>query len=258
MSILKDKIADLLVQNGFLTQKGLEKGLQIQENKGGKLGQILVDNNLIKEEDLLVCLSQQLNIPRADLSHCDITPSLLESVPFDLAEKYRIIPISKTDNAITVAMADPLNLFIFDDLKIATNCEIKAAIAAPSEISAAIEKYYKSEEKEKENIEEVIQEAEEDVEIIKDTEENIKKISESSKQAPIIKMVNFIIAQGFKNRASDIHLEPYEDKLRIRYRIDGRLQEKIKIPKQTQSAILARLKIMSNLDITEHRLPQDG
>lgn len=201
-------------------------------------------------------LIKQLNIPRINLSRYKLTPSLIKLIPLNLVEKYKVIPVSKIGNTLTVAMADPLNIFILEDLKIATNCEIKGVLASPQDLSAAIEKYYKKKEK---KLEEVIEEAKEDIEIIEETkEEAIGEIAESSRQVPIIKMVNLIIAEALRSRASDIHLEPYEDNLRVRYRIDGRLQEKIKIPKQAQAAILARLKIMSNLDITEHRLPQDG
>lgn len=201
-------------------------------------------------------LIKQLNIPPINLSRYKLTPSLIKLIPLNLVEKYKVIPVSKIGRTLTVAMADPLNIFILEDLKIATNCEIKAVLASSRGLSAAIEKYYKKKE---EKIEEVIEEAKEDIEIIEESKEKgIGEIAESSRQVPIIKMVNLIIVEALRSRASDIHLEPYEDNLRIRYRIDGRLQEKIKIPKQAQPAILARLKIISNLDITEHRLPQDG
>ncbi|RKY39212.1 MAG: type II secretion system protein GspE [Candidatus Omnitrophota bacterium] len=258
-SALKERLINLLLKNNLLSQRDLEKALTIQKEKGGRLDQILIENNFVKEKELIACLSEQLNIPLINLSHYKLTPSLLKIIPFNLIEKYKVIPISKIGNTLTVAMTNPLNIFLLDDLKLATGCEIKTVLTSSEEIAKAIEKYYKTRE-EKEDIEKVIEEAKEDIEIVKEREgeEDIEAVAEGNRQKSIIKMVDLIIAEALKSRASDIHLEPYQENMRVRYRIDGRLQEKIRIPKQIQPAILARLKIMSDLDITEHRLPQDG
>jgi type IV pilus assembly protein PilB len=254
---LKQRLTDLLIKSNLITRQDLKKAIKIQSEKGGRISQILVEEGAISEKDLMICLGQKLGIPPIDLSKYRIKPELVELIPERVVTHYQVIPVSKIRNVLTVAMADPLNVFALDDLKNITGCEIKPIITTAQDIKEAINSYYQQPAQ----MEEILEEAkEENIEVIKEEKEtgDIAEITRDSKEAPIIKMVNLILTEGLRRRASDIHLEPYEDKLRVRYRIDGELVEAFNPPKAIENAIITRLKIMSKLVITERRLPQDG
>ncbi len=254
--ILKRKLEDLLVAHNLVTKEDLEKALETQKSKGGQLSRILIEQNFITEEQLMLFMGQELRIPPINLSRYRIDPSVIKIVPEQTARHYQLIPISEIGGMLTIAVADPLNVLAIDDVKLLTRENVELVVSTPSEIEKAINHYYRGADLE---ISEIVKELG-DVELIRDMEEGIdlSEITRISEEAPVVKMINLILLEGIKRRASDVHLEPYEDKLRLRYRVDGNLVEFFSPPKKLQQVLIARLKIMSKLDITQRRMPQDG
>ena len=255
----KEKLIEVLVKGKLVKAKDLEKALGIQKRSGGSLGKILVDKGYLPQKDLLVIVSQQLNIPPIDLSKYKIDKSLMELIPERIARQYSVIPISKIGKNITVAMADPLNIFAIDDMKTATNYKIDPVIATENDIKEAINIYYGGHAQEIAKILEDMSGKDVEIEIGEEEEKiDVSEIAEESQKAPIVKVVSLILNEALKKRASDIHIEPTERSLKVRYRIDGSLHDALTLPKKNQNAVIARIKIMSKLDITETRLPQDS
>jgi type IV pilus assembly protein PilB len=256
------KLGELLVHVGMLTQEQLNGALQIQKQSGGKLGYILIQMGYVTEELLLAFLGKQAGIQFVSLAeYGDIGEDTLASVPESIVRRQLLVPISKKGNVLTIAMSDPFNIFAVDDLKLMTGYDIEVVIASEKEIKNAIEKYYAA----KGSIEEVLRDIEQktgetDLELVKEKEADmdITSLEMQGEEAPVIKLVNYILSGAVKKKASDIHIEPYEKTLRVRYRVDGVLHEQQPPPKKLQNAITSRIKIMSKLDISEHRLPQDG
>ncbi|GAB4258329.1 type II secretion system ATPase GspE [Thermincola ferriacetica] len=247
-------LGDLLVKSGLITRQQLLLALEKQKLSGERLGKILIERNYISETDLLDVLQEQLGIPKVDLFHTALDPETVRSVPEQLARRYQAVAVKKEGRRLTVAMADPINIFAIDDLKLATGCEIVPCLALEDDIMKVINQYYGLEN---------IDEAFENVEVGATQEyREIYDIDEVDEglvdDAPIVRVVNSIISQAIKARASDIHIEPQEKGLRVRYRIDGVLQEVMSPPKHVQASIISRLKIMAQLDIAERRIPQDG
>ncbi len=256
---LRDRLIDILVNGKLVKEKDLKKALDIQKKSGGSLGRILVENGFISEKELMVAMSKQMNIPPIDLAKYKIDKTLLDLIAEKFARQYSLIPVSRLGRVLTVAMSDPLNLFAIDDMKILTKYQIDIALATENDIRDAINNYYGTHAQ---DISQILSEMpQEGVEVEHgETEENIDigEMAEESKSAPIVKIVSLILNEAMKRRASDIHIEPCEKNLRIRYRIDGTLHDALTLPKKNQNAVIARIKIMSKLDITEMRLPQDG
>jgi len=256
---LQEKLIKLLTDSGLVDKADIKRAVTVQKREGGTLGNILIKQGKITERDLLIILSQEFNIPPMDLSKYKIDSNVAKIVPERIAKRYMLIPISKIGSRLTIAMTDPLNLFALDDIKTLTGYNIDAVIATESDIKNAVEKVYGTASPDVKELISDSQAAQEgDVEVVQEEKIDIGELTEESKKAPIIKIVNLILVEGIKKRASDIHIEPSESLLRIRYRVDGNLQEAFTLPKKNQNAVLARLKIMSRLDITETRLPQDG
>ncbi|MBI5241716.1 MAG: type IV-A pilus assembly ATPase PilB [Elusimicrobia bacterium] len=263
---LSRRLAELLVQEKIISSAQLKEALEAQREKNEKLGTVLIAKGFITEERILQFLSAQCDISYITLSGMpEIAPEVIALVPETIARQHTLLPFNKTNNAITIAVADPLNVLILDDLKMMTGCDVKAALASETEILAALDKYYKPASSQ-DALDDILkqsqtsEEAADGVEHVeeKKEEENSLSVEKSAEDAPVIKMVNLILANAIKAKASDIHIEPYQKELRIRYRIDGVLHEQPSPPKKFHAAICARLKIMSNLDISERRLPQDG
>ncbi len=254
---IKEKLQKLLIGSKLIKESDFKKALGVQKKKGGGLGKILVAQGSITERDLLIILSRELNVPPIDLSKYKIDPKVAQLVPEKIAKQYELVPLSKMGNRLTVAMTDPLNLFAIDDIKTLTGYDIDMVLATESDIKAALSNIYGTTIAE---VTKLIDESKKgaDVEMVEAADIDIGNLAEESKKAPIVKVVDLILTEAIKRRASDIHIEPGEDSLRIRYRIDGNLQEVLNLPKKNQNAVLARLKIMSRLDITENRIPQDG
>ncbi len=255
---LKDRLIEILLNSKLVTKEQLDKALKIQRKKKTNIGGILVKEGFISQKDLMIILSRELNIPPISLSRYKISSDILKIIPERIAKQYCILPVAVLGNTLTLAMCDPLNIFAIDDIKMLTQFDIDPVLATESDIKEALSMYYGSQTSEMTKILEDVNEKGEDLEIVEQEDIDISRLTEESKKAPIVKMVDLIIAEALKKRVSDIHIEPCERELRIRYRIDGVLQEAFALPKKNQNAVLARLKIMSKLDITESRLPQDG
>jgi type IV pilus assembly protein PilB len=263
VSSLRKRLTEALKDSQLISQDKLDQALEIQKKQGGNLGNILLSKGFIKEKELASLLSASLNIPIINLSRFKIDPEIIKLIPEKLAKQYRAIPVSRMGNNITLCMSDPLNIFAVDDIKALTRYNIEPVISTEKEIAEAINNYYGTESTQLAQILKEVKEADENepLEIASIDEEELIDIDEASKQskvAPIVKVVNLMITEALETRASDIHIEPQENSLRIRYRIDGALREAFVLPKKDQNAVMTRLKIMSGLDITEWRIPQDG
>ena len=263
MQTLKEAIIEILLKSKQINKKQIEEALQAQKEKQIPLRQILVERGIISEEELLSLLSKELYIPTLHLTKYKFDFEVTKLVPERMARQYNIIPLSHMGNTLTVAMSDPLNVFALDDLKLLTGCNIDLVLSPKDEISRAIDAQY---HEETQDMKELLEESpfggaeidKEGIEVVRPGELELKSAVKESEKAPIVKLVDLMLTQALKKRASDIHVESEQDCLRIRYRIDGSLHDAFKLPKSNQNAILARLKIISNLDITETRIPQDG
>jgi len=256
---LKDRLIESLKKTNVLKKEQLTTAINIQQREGGSLGKILVDLGYITHKDLLIFLSQEFCIPPINLAKYKIDREVIKFIPEKIARQYKLIPISKLANRMTIAMADPTNIIAMDDIKALTNFSINIVISSEQDIEYAITNYYGKPYET--DIAKIIEDGEcvGELEVVDDEEEiNISEITVESTKAPIVKVVSMILNEALNKRASDIHIEPQERSLRVRYRIDGRLQGALNLPKNNQNAIIARIKIMSRLDITENRRPQDG
>jgi type IV pilus assembly protein PilB len=252
-----DKLGELLVQEDLISPDQLETALAEQKVAGGRLSYHLSKLGYLEESQLAEILSKQYGVPSINLSDFDIDPDVIKLIPQEIVEKYRVIPISRADSSLIVAMVDPSNILAIDDIKFLTGYNIEAVVATEDSILVAIEKYYGGGDS---NLEEVLSDfEEEDLELIDtDDEINVKELERASEDAPVVKLVNLILSDAIKKGASDIHVEPYERSFRVRYRIDGLLHKVMDPPRKLQNAIISRVKIMADLDIAERRLPQDG
>lgn len=250
------RLGEMLVSEGLLTPEQLKEALESQKKSGKRLGDTLVLLGFISEESIAAALSRQLGIPYITLANYEIDPDIIKTIPEETVRKYKIIPVDKTGKTLTVALSDPANIFILDELKLLTKCEIIPLISYDSDIQRAIEQYYKKSDA----IEQVLKDMKDaDMELVaEDKEIDLAAMKEQAEDAPVIKLVNAVLSQAIDDRASDIHIEPYEDTLRIRYRVDGSLIEGPSPNKKLHPAIVSRIKILSELDIAERRLPQDG
>ncbi len=263
MQTLREKIIEILLKSKRLSKDDLESAIQMQKQKHLPLRKILFERGLISEEELLSLLSVQLYIPTLHLAKYKFDPEITKLIPERMSRQYKIIPLSRIGSTLTVAMSDPLDIFALDDLKAITGCTIDTVLSSEEEILKAIDMQCHPDLKDMSQILEEVsfkQSALEkrDIELLKEEEIELSAVVQESEKAPIIKLVDLMLAEALSKRASDIHVEPEQEVLRIRYRIDGALHEVLMIPKLNQNAILARLKIISNLDITESRMPQDG
>ncbi len=263
---LSRRLADLLVEEALITPVQLKEALEVQKSGGDKLGSVLISKEFVAEDRLLQFLAEKTGISFVSLADIgDISEEAVAAVPEAIARQKMLMPFNKTKDRLTVAIADPLDVMVLDDLKMLTGCDVIGCLASESEIIAAHEKYYKQETSQ-EALEDIVAQsavdeaAAEDVEHVEEKSEtaNEAALERDAEDAPVIKMVNLIMAGAVKARASDIHVEPYQKELRIRYRIDGVLHEQPSPPKKFHNAICARIKIMSNLNIAEKRVPQDG
>jgi type IV pilus assembly protein PilB len=254
---LRQRLEDVLTANGIVSRDQLDKALELQKEKGIPLASILIEQGIVKQEALVELLSTELGIPPINLSRYKVDDNVVKIIPERIARHYRIVPISRLGGDLTVAMSDPLNIFAVDDIKTLTGFKIKPVIAADKDIVRVLDTAYTGQSQ---SINEILQSAEvgESVEVVADQGVDIDKVTQESQEVPIVKIVDSILAEGLRRRSSDIHIEPYEGRLRVRYRIDGSLHEIISLPKKNQNAVLARIKIISGLDITQNRLPQDG
>lgn len=254
-------LTDVLLKEGFITEEDLKKAEQHQRDNGGLLSYILVKLGLVTEEQIVVGLAEQLGIPHMKLTHYKLDPEVVELLPERIIRKDKVIPLSQSGNTLTVATADPLNVLVIDDLKAMTGCNIQTIVATPSEIEQVVGDYYST--RATMNLDKLIAQSEKEtetaVEVVTDEQSvDLDQLMREAEEAPIIRIANLILSRAIRERASDIHLEPLEKKVAIRYRIDGTLYPIITLPKRVQDAVISRIKILSEMDIAEHRLPQDG
>jgi len=263
MQTLKNSIIEILLKSKSLSKEQLEKALNLQRENNLPLRKVLVEQKIISEELLLSLLSEQLYMPTLNLSKYKFDSAVVNLIPERLSRLYNLISLSRIGNTLTIAISDPLNVFALDDLKTITGCNIDTVLSPQDEISKAIDAQYHPDVL---GMQQFFNEAafvqpaleKKDMEALKQDEIELKSVVKESEKPPIVELVELMLTQALKKRASDIHIEPADDSLRIRYRIDGALHEIFKIPKAKQNAVLARIKIISNLDITENRVPQDG
>jgi type IV pilus assembly protein PilB len=255
------RLGELLTKAGLITQDQLKEALKVQKESGGKLGETLIKLSFVAEEDITECLSQQFGVPSINLQHFEIDASVIKLIPADVARKYNILPVNKTGATITIAMADPTNVFAMDDIKFMTGYNVEPVVASELGIKAAIDNYYGSTSSlELKKVMEDLQQSESaDLEVLEEDEElDVEALAEGAEEAPVVKLVNLILSDAIKRGASDIHVEPYEKEYRVRFRIDGILYEIMNPPLKLKDAITSRMKILAKLDISEKRLPQDG
>lgn len=251
---LKNHLTDYLVQH-LITKEQLDKTLEVQSKKGGSISKILVEQGFVTEKQLMAGLGEFMGIPPIDISKMKILPEIMELIPKSIAVFYQVVPISKVGNQLTVAMADPLNVLAIDDLKVVTGYDIQPVISNYKDVQQSLDNYYAPTK----DIQEIVKDVPiSEVEIEREEEINLNELIEQTDKAPVVRIVNLVLYQGIKNKASDIHIEPYEHMLRLRYRIDGVLFESSPPPKHMHAAIVSRIKILSKLDIAERRAPQDG
>ena len=251
-----NRLGELLVRNKLIDEQQLVKALEEQRSGGGRLGACLVKLGFLKEEDLAAFLSRQYGVPSINLGEFDIDPQVTKLVSAEVVKKYQLIPISRAGSTLIVAMSDPSNIFAIDDLKFMTGYNVEVVVATEANIRVAIDRCYDQTA----SFDDVIGSFEDiDLELVDDDEQvDLSALEKASEDAPVVKLVNLILTDAIRKRASDIHIEPYEKSFRVRYRIDGVLHEVMKPPMKMKNAIISRIKIMAEMDISERRLPQDG
>jgi len=258
----REKLGQILLKEGLITEEQLEKAIEIQKKEGNRLGDTLINLGIVTDKDIVIAMAKQLSIPYASYSKGLLKPAenqdLRKLIPEDYARRNTLIPISRHMNSLTVAFMDPLDLIAIDNLKRMTSCEINPIIATKSDLQRAIEEFYGKEDLLKDAISDSYDLEEFKVE--KEVEEDLSldDLIARAEEAPVVKLVDLILMQAIKDRASDIHIEPFKNKINIRYRIDGVLYEIPPPAKHLLPAIVSRIKILSNMDIAERRLPQDG
>src|SRR5450830_109449 len=260
------KLGALLIKSKLISNDQLQEALKEVQSSGMKLGEALVKLGYITEDDITETLSAQFGVPSINLSHLEIDPAVLKLVAADMARKYNILPVNKTGATLTIAMADPTNVFAMDDIKFMTGYNVEPVVAAELALQHSIDRHYGASHalELKKVMEEMssLDMQDTNLEVLDDqeTEEaiDLEKLVEEGEEAPVVRLVNIILTDAIKRGASDIHVEPYEREYRIRYRIDGILYEVMNPPPKLKEAIASRIKILARLDIAEKRLPQDG
>ncbi|HSN66006.1 MAG TPA: ATPase, T2SS/T4P/T4SS family, partial [Fusibacter sp.] len=251
MAKTKLRLGDILVKDGIILEEQLSKALSLQKDSGSKLGAILIAQGWLKEDQLFKVLEEQYEIPYIDINSIYIDPKVPKLISEILARKHMSIPIRIDKNKLTIAMVDPLDIIAKDDIRITTGLEIDVVISAQQDIARAINRFYDASEKAERAVEDFKSQAG------YEDEEEIEEDSDVT-NAPMVRLVNTIISQAVRMKASDIHIEPLEKNVRIRYRIDGELREVMSPTKSTHSALVTRIKIMGKMNISEKRIPQDG
>jgi len=261
-----ERIADALVEDGLLSAKQVEELLGQQKKEGTRLLKLILEKAYVSEQDMTVSIGRVLNTPPINLPRINIPLDIADLLPREMAHTHKIVPVSRIDNKLFLAMADPLNVLAIDDVRRITRLDVAPMIASEK---AIVDKLNNIDAAKSGSMEDIIQDAQkkadedpdsDKIEVSRETleEVNLDQLAASSEEAPVIKLANLILVQAVKDRASDIHIEPFEKSLRLRYRIDGVLVDATPPPKQMQLGLASRFKIMSSLDIAERRLPQDG
>jgi len=252
------RLGEILLKYNLISREQLDKALEEQKLSGNqlRLGTVLIKQNILSEEDLASFLSKQYGVPTVNLADFEIESAVIKIIPPEVVQKYQLLPVNRAGSTLIVAVSDPTNLFALEDIKFMTGYNIEMVVASERSIKSAIDKYYDQSS----SLADVMGDIDiEDVEVVGDADVvDIGSLEKATEDAPVVKMVNAILQDAIKKKASDIHIEPYEKLFRVRYRIDGILYEVMKPPLKLKNAITSRIKIMAELDIAERRLPQDG
>jgi type IV pilus assembly protein PilB len=258
---MSSRLGEILVKDSLISADQLKQALEHQKKTGGRLGTTLVKLGLVSDDDITAVLSRQYGVPSINLKFYEVDPAVIKLVPQETAIRYQIVPLSRVGSTLTIAMTDPTNVFAMDDIKFMTGFNVEPVVASETAIAEAIHKFY-GEVESVEELDKVMKDlAGEEAQVELSAEEaemDLATLEKAAEEAPIIKLVNLILTDAVKRGASDIHVEPYEKELRVRFRIDGMLQNVMAPPLKLKDAITSRVKIMSKLDISEKRLPQDG
>jgi len=253
-----DRLGEILVKNNLINRDQLHKAIEEQKLSGSqlRLGTILINQKLLTEEQLTSFLSKQYGVPSVNLADYEIDPTVIKIIPSEVVQKYQLLPVNRAGATLIIAVSDPSNLFAIEDIKFMTGYNIEMVVASERDIKASIDKYYDQSA----SLLDVMSDLDvEDFEIVGDEEQiDVGSLERATEDAPVVKMVNAILQDAIRKKASDIHIEPYEKLFRVRFRIDGVLYEIMKPPLKLKNAITSRIKIMAELDIAERRLPQDG
>jgi type IV pilus assembly protein PilB len=256
------RLGEILVKESLITQDQLQKALEFQRANGGKLGSCLTKLGFITDDDITGVLSRQYGVPSINLKYYEIDPTVIRLIPQDTALRYQVIPLSRVGSVLTIAMTDPTNVFAMDDVKFMTGFNVEPVVASEAAIAEAISRFYGGASTNGEELSNLMKDLvaeDEELELAADEAElDAAALEKAADEAPIIKLVNLILTDSVKRGASDIHMEPYETEMRVRFRIDGQLQTVMNPPLKVKDAITSRMKIMAKLDIAEKRLPQDG
>jgi type IV pilus assembly protein PilB len=263
---MSGKLGELLIRENLISPAQLQQALEHQRKHGGRLGSNVVKLGFLTADEITTVLSRQYGIPSINLEYFEADPNVIRLIPMETALKYQVLPLSRVGASLTLAMADPANVYAMDDIKFMTGFNIEPVVASEASIAEAIKKNYGSieEQERKKEIEELVSFIDdgqtESVEVEAEDEStlNLAALEKAAEEAPVIKLVNYILTDAVERGASDIHLEPYEKEYRVRYRIDGVLQNIMQPPVKLRDAMISRIKIMAKLDISEKRLPQDG
>ena len=253
-----DKLGELLLRDGLITPDQLKKALLEQKNTGMRLGYTLVKLGFVEETEISKMLARQYRMPAVDLSRFEVDPKILKLIPPDIAVKHTVLPLKREGRTLTVAIGDPNNVTAIEDLKFVTRCDVFPVIAGEYTLRNAIDRYYQQSDAELQSLLKSVAAAEELLEVVEDQQDEDVRAQDLADDAPVVKLINGLLTDAVKRGASDIHLEPFEHELRVRYRIDGALQEVMKPPVKMRAALTSRVKIMAQLNIAERRVPQDG
>jgi len=252
-----DKLGDILVREGLITQDQLKKALLEQKTSGMRLGYTLVKLGYIEETEITKMLARQYRMPAVDLSRFEVDPKILKLLPPDIAIKHTVLPLKREGRTLTIAIADPNNVAAIEDIKFITRCDVFPVIAGEYTLRNAIDRHYQQSDAQLQSLLRSV-EAAEDLEVVEESADDDVKAQDLADDAPVVKLINGLLTDAVKRGASDIYIEPFEHEMRVRYRIDGALQEVMKPPIKMRAALTSRVKIMASLNIAERRVPQDG
>ena len=259
---MSSRLGEILVKENLITADQLKQAMTHQRQNGGRLGTALMKLGFVSDDEITEVLSRQYGVPSINLKYYEVDPAVIKLIPQDTAVRYQIVPLSRVGSTLTIAMIDPTNVFAMDDIKFMTGFNVEPVVASETSVNEAIVKFY-GEVESGEELSKVMKDlgADDggDLELAGEEQEmDLAALEKAADEAPIIKLVNLILTDAVKRGASDIHVEPYERELRVRFRVDGLLQSVMTPPLKLKDAITSRIKIMSKLDISEKRLPQDG
>jgi len=251
-----DKLGEILVREGLITLDQLKKALTEQKGTGMRLGYTLVKLGFVEETEVTKMLARQYRMPAVDLSRFEVDPKIIKLLPPDIAVKHTVLPLKREGRTLTVAIVDPNNVTAIEDIKFITRCDVFPVIAGEYTLRNAIDRYYQQSDAQLQSLLKSVEEA--DVEVVEEEQEEDVKAQDLAEDAPVVKLINGLLTDAVKRGASDIHIEPFEHEIRVRYRVDGALQEVMKPPVKMKAALISRVKIMAQLNIAERRVPQDG